>query len=217
MKNPAKTMITLIISLLSMIFAHGQNVIENPELDKKVQEFLDKNSGKWSDMNVPPQDGKTLHAIILQNHYQSALEIGTSTGLSSIWIAWALSKTGGKLITIEIDEKRYRKALNNFKEAGLLKYIDARRADAHDLINKLNGPFDFIFSDADKEWYQNYFIALDPKLKVNGCYISHNVSDNHFGHSSPAYLEFLRKLPNYETSVNNDGAGMAISYKRHAK
>ena len=44
-----------------------------------------------------------------------AIEIGTSTGLSAIWIAWALSKTGGKLITIEIDEGRHKKALANFK------------------------------------------------------------------------------------------------------
>ena len=65
----------------------------------------------------------------------------------------------GKLITIEINEGRHKEALANFKEAGLSEYIDARLADAHELVEKLKGPLDFVFSDADKDWYQNYFIA----------------------------------------------------------
>ncbi len=63
----------------------------------------------WRDMNVPASDGKLLYDIIMENKYKSAVEIGTSTGHSSIWIAWALSKTGGKLITFEIDERGTRK------------------------------------------------------------------------------------------------------------
>lgn len=65
-------------------------------------------------------------------------------GLSGIWIAWALSKTGGKLITIDIDEERHKQALKNFKEAGLSEDIDTRLADAHALVktrgNSSNDP-----------------------------------------------------------------------------
>jgi predicted O-methyltransferase YrrM len=87
----------------------------------------------------------------MRNNYKKALEIGTSTGHSSVWIAWALSKTGGKLITIEIDEGRHRQALAHFEEAGLSEYIDARLADAHELVPKLEGPFDFVFCDGRAE------------------------------------------------------------------
>jgi len=59
-------------------------------------------------------DGQLLHDLIVEHGYTRALEIGTSTGRSAIWMAWALSKTGGKLITIEIDERRYDEALANF-------------------------------------------------------------------------------------------------------
>ncbi len=186
------------------------------EIDRKVRAFLDSNPRRNYNMNVPRADGKLLHDIILENNYKSALEIGTSTGVSGIWIAWALSKTGGKLITVEIDENRYRQALENFEKVGLSDYIDARLADAHDLVPALEGPFDFVFSDADKNWYRNYFIAVDPKLVVNGCYATHNVSDRGYRQNS-AYLDFLRQLPNYETTVNNNGSGMAISYKKSAK
>jgi predicted O-methyltransferase YrrM len=67
-------------------------------------------------MNIPARDGQLLYDLIIKGNYKSALEIGTSTGHSGIWIAWALSKTGGKLITIEIDPDRHREALRNFRE-----------------------------------------------------------------------------------------------------
>ena len=208
--------ILLTVSSFISVFVSAQTRNENPELDKKVKEFLNSRSRRWYDMNVPTVDGQLLHNIILENNYTSALEIGTSTGHSAIWIAWALSKTGGKLITIEIDEERHREALQNFKEAGLSDYIDARLADAHQLVKKLKGPFDFVFSDADKNWYKNYFIDVDPKLKVSGCFTAHNVSDRGYRgrYSGQAvFLEYVKSLKNYDTTVNNSGGGVSISYK----
>jgi caffeoyl-CoA O-methyltransferase len=186
------------------------------DIDKKVEAFFQKHGG-WYDLNVPSSDGKLLYELILENNYHQALEIGTSTGHSGIWMAWALSKTGGKLITIEIDKSRHQEALANFKEAGVDHIIDARLANAHDLVPKLKGPFDFIFSDADKGWYQNYFEAIDPKLKVGGCYATHNVSDRAGNRWNQDYLHFLQGLDNYETTVDNSGGGLAISFKKGEK
>ena len=138
-----------------------------PSLDERVRGFLEGRRGTWTDMNVPSSDGRALYDLIIEHNYTKALEIGTSTGHSGIWIAWALSKTGGRLITIEIDERRYRTALANFDEAGLSEYIDARLADAHDLVLRLEGPFDFVFSDADKGWYTNYLKALRVSARVS--------------------------------------------------
>jgi caffeoyl-CoA O-methyltransferase len=206
---------------LNIITAGAQISNSDSALDAKVRKFLNDHSGRWYDMNVPAVDGQLLYDIIIKNNYKSALEIGTSTGHSGIWIAWALSKTGGKLITIEIDEGRYREALQNFREAGLSDYINARLADAHQLVKELKGPFDFVFSDADKDWYKQYFIDTDPKLKVGGCFTAHNVYDRsrgYGGYSGQAkFLEYVRSLPNYETSVNSNGGGVSISYKKSEK
>ena len=155
----------------------AQGLKSNPALDEKVKKFLSDHSGQWHDLNISSSDGQVLYDIIIKGNYKSALEIGTSTGHSGIWIAWALSKTGGRLITVDIDAERHKQALQNFKEAGLSEYIDARLTDAHELVKQLKGPFDFVFSDADKDWYKNYFIDVDPKLKVGGCYTTHNISD----------------------------------------
>ncbi len=207
--------------LLYTLPASPQKLKENPALDEKVKRFLSENSRQWYDMNIPVTDGQLLHDIILKNGYKSALEIGTSTGHSGIWIAWALSKTGGKLITIDIDEGRHRRALENFKKAGLSEYIDARLADAHKLVKELKGPFDFVFSDADKEWYKNYFIDIDPKLVAGGCFTAHNVSERGRGYGGyggqAEFLQYVRSLKNYETTVNSNGGGVSISYKRSEK
>ena len=190
----------------------AQDLNSSPELDEQVQAFLDENQRNWRDMNVPAVDGQILHDIIVENGYTQALEIGTSTGHSAIWIAWALSKTGGKLITVEIDEDRYNEALQNFEEAGLSEYIDARLADAHELVPDLEGPFDFVFSDADKDWYTNYFKAVDHKLVVGGCFTAHNIGRGRGG--TRDFFEHISGLSNYETTLNSSGNGVSISYKR---
>ena len=59
--------------------------------------------GAWRDLNVPESDGRVLHDLVLKHKYTRALEIGTSTGHSGVWIAWALAQTGGKLVTVEIN------------------------------------------------------------------------------------------------------------------
>jgi predicted O-methyltransferase YrrM len=206
----------LLASLLLSPQAHSQNLKENPELDRKVEAFLNEQSGSWYDMNVPSRDGKLLYDLILKGNYKSALEIGTSTGHSGIYMAWALSKTGGKLITIDIDERRHKTAVENFKKAGLADYIDARLADAHQLVKELEGPFDFVFSDADKGWYKNYFMDVDPKLVVGGCYTTHNIQEGgrRGGGWNQEYLNWVRSLENYESTLNSDGGGVLISYKR---
>ncbi|NNK75942.1 MAG: methyltransferase [Maribacter sp.] len=207
---------TSITFCLLMVFTLASSVFaQDTELDKKVKDFLDSKKGQWYDLNVPSSDGQLLYDIIVQNGYTQALEIGTSTGHSTIWIAWALSKTGGKLITIEIDEARHKEALVNFKKAGLSSYIDARLADAHALVKELDGPFDFVFSDADKGWYINYFKDVAPKLTTGGCFTAHNVrSSSSRSYGTGAYLDYVQKLTNFTTTVDNSGRGLAISYKK---
>ncbi len=207
-------MLPLVMGLLSQ-WAIGQDLNNDEELDQKVKAFLDSNSRRWRDANVPYSDGQLLFDIIVENNYTKALEIGTSTGHSGTWIAWAMSKTGGKLITIEIDEGRYKQALENFKEAGIAEFVDARLADAHELVKELEGPFDFVFSDADKDWYTQYFKDIYPKLEVGGCFTAHNISRYGRGQRGTGeYYNYVRSLPNMETTLDSRGGGVSISYKR---
>jgi len=218
--NPAfyKRILFLLSTMMVMagVCVQAQDTTAQDGLDERVRTFLNSKKHQWRDMNVPASDGRLLYDIILHNGYTQGLEIGTSTGHSAIWMAWAFSKTGGKLTTIEIDKSRYREALANFKEAGLLEYIDARLGDAHKMVKELQGPFDFVFSDADKNWYVQYFKDVSPKLVVGGCFTAHNVRPATQGRGisgTRAYLAYVQGITNYTTTVNNTGGGLAISYK----
>ncbi len=213
--------LALLLCLLQFMFADIADPEERSQqqVDEMVKAFLESSKGRWNDMNVPSSDGKVLHDIIVKNKYKRALEIGTSTGHSTVWIAWALSKTGGRLITIEINKRRYRQALENFERAGLSEYIDARLGDAHTLVKELKGPFDFVFCDADKKWYKNYFIDMYPKLETGGCYTAHNVNDPSTGSYFLAsgireFYDYVKSLPGMETTINSSGGGISISYKK---
>lgn len=205
------------ILLFSLLFLLSHNVAFAQQVsDQQVKKFLDDHRGKWQDLNVPYEDGQVLYDLITKNKYTSALEIGTSTGHSTVWIAWALSKTGGKLITIEINEARHRQAVENLRKAGLDHIVDARLGDAHTLVKELPGPFDFVFSDADKDWYIQYFKDAAPKLKVGGCFTAHNVRNNFGG--TKEFVDYIMALDGYETTIDKTSrSGISISYKRSGR
>lgn len=94
----------------------------------------------------------------------------------------------------------------------MIPYVDeiyARLANAHELVPQLEGPVDFVFCDADKDWYTRYFKALEDNLTPGACFTAHNT--NMYGVRQ--YLEYVRSLPNYKTHIDNRGAGMGITFK----
>jgi predicted O-methyltransferase YrrM len=212
--SPSTVRLAACVPLLAVIAgsAMAQEPGASGDLDARVRAFLEKSRYQWHDMNVPESDGRRLYELVLEHGFTRALEVGTSTGHSGIWIAWALSKTGGKLTTIEIDEGRYRQALAHFEEAGLSGYIDARLADAHELVPKLDGPYDFVFQDADKDWYARYFELLYPKLASTACYVAHNVSGRGRRRGNPGFVAALDARPDLETVfVSGRSGGMSVS------
>ncbi|SFI04755.1 Predicted O-methyltransferase YrrM [Halpernia frigidisoli] len=182
-----------------------------------VEEFLLQHKNKWTFFNVPFEDGQALENLVLENNSQTILEIGTSTGHSTIWLAKAVEKTGGKIITIEIDKNRHQQALKNFKEADVSHLIEAKLGDALQIIPTLNETFDFVFSDATltvqpKESYLLFFKATEPKLKIGGLYTMHNVTDG-YGDDG-RFFKYLEKLGNYQTSIiRASHNGISVSKK----
>jgi len=195
------------------LWAGAQYPEAKSDLDKKVLTFLQEQADQWKDMNVPVSDGRILYDLVLEGKYRKALEIGTSTGHSAIWIAWALSKNGGKLVTIEIDKQRYLQALRNFRKAGLSDYIDARLGDAHELVPALETGWDFVFCDADKWWYKNYFTALENKMAKGGCYVAHNTDLQ--SADMAEFNKYIQTDPRFTTAYKHESrSGISVSYKK---
>lgn len=101
------------------------------------------------------------------------LEIGTFTGYSAICLAQGL-KAGGKLITIDCNPEMEDFTRPYFEEAGLTDKIRMIIGDATEIIESLQGPFDLVFIDADKENYLNYFKMVFPKVSPGGYIMADN-------------------------------------------
>lgn len=174
------------------------------EMDSKGYRFL----------SVPWKDGEFLHLIVKAVKAKSVLEVGTSQGFSSIWIGLGLEETGGNLTTIEINEEYYLVGRRNIEKAGLSHKITCINGDAHKVVTKLEGPFDFVFLDADKEGQMDYFEKLYPKkLLPGGMIIVHNAITQKSAMRD--YLNMISKHPDFDTvflSVTMSD-GFALSYR----
>jgi caffeoyl-CoA O-methyltransferase len=181
------------------------------QLKRLLDEMDAKGAQSWS---VPRKDGELLHFLVKATRAKNVLELGTSHGFSAIWMGLALEETGGRLSTIEIDKERYDLARRHVSEAGLSQRVTLIKGDAHMKVAKLEGPFDFVFLDADKEGQLDYFNKLYPKKLVPGGILAvHNAIRQ--ANSMRDYLEMIHKHPDFDTvtlSVTMDD-GFCLSYR----
>jgi len=163
--------------------------------------------------NITAEVGEFLHELILENNYQTVLEIGTSNGYSAIWLASALEKTAGQLYTIESNaKKRYPLALENFQKSGL-KNITAILGHAPEAIPAIPQSFDLAFFDATKHEHLQYFHAIGPRIKTNGIIITDNI-DSH-REELAQYLSYVKKLPDWHSQELVLGTGLLISKRKY--
>jgi predicted O-methyltransferase YrrM len=132
-------------------------VPDDPALQAALRE---SSAAGLPEIHVSRNQGKMLQILAQSHGARSILEIGTLAGYSTIWLARALP-AGGRLITLEYEAKHAEVAARNIARAGLAGVVDVRVGRAQDTLPQLaaegRGPFDFIFIDADKVSYPEYF------------------------------------------------------------
>ncbi len=178
------------------------------------------------EINVKPEEGRFLQFLVAASGARLALEIGTLGGYSGVWIARGLPP-GGRLITLELSEKHAAVAADHFQMAGLADKVDLRIGDAHDLLKELTseGPFDFVFIDAEKEGYGAYLDWAEVNLRPRGIVAGHNafrhgaIADSADGDSRViATRKFNARLANDDRFVSavfpaGDGTAVAVLRK----
>ena len=187
---------------------------DQAQLKGLLDQMEEKGHRFWS---VPRKDGEFLRFMVEATRARNVLEVGTSHGFSAIWIGLGLEETGGRLTTIEIDPDRYDLARKNVAEAGLSGRVTLIRGDAHVEVGKLEGPFDLVFLDADKEGQVDYFRKLYPKRIVPGGVLAvHNAIRQ--ADAMRDYLDLIRKHSDFDTvivSATMDD-GFCLSYRHRA-
>lgn len=163
-------------------------------------------------LSVPEADGRLLRVLAESIGARHAVELGTSTGYSGLWLLLALARTGGRLTTFEYDRDRQEVARANFERAGVLGRATLVLGDAHREISRLKAPIDLVFIDADKEGYLDYLRKLGPLVRAGGLIVAHNMA------SPPPdarYVEAVTTDPALETVfLNMDEAGIGVTLKK---
>jgi len=126
------------------------------------------------EMMVGTLEGRFLAALVALARPQLVLELGTFTGYSALSMAGSLPP-GGRIITCDISEEHVAMARRNFAASPHADRIEVRVGPALDSITSLDGPFDFVFIDADKVGYLSYYEAVLPKLAPEGVIVVDNV------------------------------------------
>ena len=181
----------------------------NSELEKKVMAVLEE-AQKTGAMfqNVPVTDGRMLRLLTEATGAKNVVELGTSTGLSGLWLCLALQKTGGRLTTFEYDAGRAATALRHFKEAGVDQIVTIVEGDAHQTVSRLKEPIDVLFIDADKEGYVDYLNKLLPLVRPGGLILAHNVG------MADDYQKLVAANRALETLFYMEGEGLGITLKK---
>lgn len=182
------------------------------EAEKKILSVLDemRQAGKTY-LSVPVSDGRVLRLLTEAVGAKTVAEIGTSTGYSGLWFCLALQKTGGKLITFEIDHGRAETARKHFELAGVEPMVTVVEGNAHEKVTALKGPIDVVFIDADKEGYVDYLNKLLPLVRPGGLILAHNVS---MAAVAEGYVKEVTANPDLETIFYMDGGGLGVTLKK---
>jgi predicted O-methyltransferase YrrM len=191
----------------------GDLPVARDEGEKKILSVIEAmNRTGATYLSVPIADGRVLRIMAEAVGAKTVVEVGTSTGFSGLWLCLALKKTGGKLITFEIDAGRAATARKYFQQAACDSVITVVEGDAHQKIVTLGKqPLDLVFIDADKEGYVDYLHKLLPLVRSGGLLLAHNVT---MPTVAEGYLKAVKANSGLETFIYSEGAGMSVTLKK---
>jgi caffeoyl-CoA O-methyltransferase len=186
---------------------------------KDIDQFLDdlyRYGQKHSMWNVRPGDGRFLQVMAGTVGAKRVLELGTANGYSGIWICRALRETGGKLLTIEIDERKAQEARENFAKVGMSELAEVRVGDVSQVLpqlEKAKETFDLIFMDTEKGEYLAQFRQAFPLLRPGGVFLAHNVVL--MRDSMKDFLGEIERHPQLVTAIaQTSDDGFSVSYRK---
>ena len=195
----------------------GAPEFDSPPLAKNGEEkralavLDDMTEGRWY-LNVTTREGRVLRQLTEAMGAKRIVEIGTSSGYSTIWLALAARANGGKVFTHEIDPEKIKIASANFKKAGLDDVITIIEGDAHETIKQHKEPIDVLFLDAEKKGYLDYLNQLLPRIRPGGLILGH---DMHRPMPDPRYIKAVTENPDLDTSfLMMESFGISMTLKK---
>lgn len=159
--------------------------------------------------NIEPESAQCLAVLIRAQQAKRILEIGTSTGYSTLWLANAAQSTLGKVTTIEIDAERIAQAQKYAQQMHLRHLVEFRTEDALAFLQQAKESYDFILLDAERAAYVEYWPYLRKILTAQGGMLA---VDNVLSHASEveAFISLVKDDPRYICVTLPIGAGLLL-------
>ena len=195
-------------------------------MDTKLQTLLSKleSEGQRHDqrepeharrmLNLERATAEVLALWIRSSHRRHVLEIGTSNGYSTLWLAWAVQPASGRITSIDRSAAKHTLAGANLREAGLRDSVELVQGEGAEVIGRLAGPFDAVFFDADRYSAPAQLELLMPKLAPDVLLFSDNAISP--PQELAGYLAAVKALPDFESAVIPVGKGLSVAYRAGA-
>jgi predicted O-methyltransferase YrrM len=166
---------------------------------------------RYKMLNLEPETARFLSFLVRSSQRTRVLEIGTSNGYSTCWLAWSVQQTGGHITSIDREAHKHTLADANLRHLGLRELVDLRSGDATELVAALPGPFDCVFFDADRYSAPAQLDLLLSKLSSSALLLA----DNAISHPTEiaGYLAAISALEGFEHMIIPVGKGLSIAYR----
>jgi predicted O-methyltransferase YrrM len=205
--------------MLNQIWTETEPMPQSPlqTLLSELAYFGKQNDQSISDrsrkmLNITPDTGEFLSVLVKAMAARRILEIGTSNGYSTLWLADAARTMGGHVKTVEQSDYKISLARENFRRANLEPYIELIQDDAgHVLANSTNESFDFIFLDSDRTEYMGWWPHLKRMLRSGGLLVADNAT-SHAEQMLPL-MAMIRQDESFTTSLIPIGNGEFLAVK----
>jgi predicted O-methyltransferase YrrM len=166
-------------------------------------------------LSVGRDVGMLLYLLSTGAQSRRILELGTSYGYSTVWLAAAARATGGKVTSLELKEFKIEQARQALTRAGLSTRVEFHAGDCLDTLQTLTGPFDFVLLDVWKNLYLPCFELVHPKLAPGGVIIADNMLlPAVVRPQAEAYRARVRKAGDMDSVLLDIGNGIEVSRKR---
>ncbi len=161
-------------------------------------------------LNLEPDTAEIVSIFARSSGAKRVLEIGTSNGYSTIWLAASVGPEGGHVISIERSQEKQRMARDNLLKTGLLEYVDLRLGDATQVLETLPGPFDFVFFDADRTSAPGQLALILSRLAPRALILA----DNALSHPDQIadYLAMIKGLKRFQHALIPVGKGLSVAF-----
>jgi predicted O-methyltransferase YrrM len=161
-------------------------------------------------LNLERETAELVRALVVGRLPKRILEIGTSNGYSTIWLAASVAP-GGRVTSIDRNPHKLHMAEKNLERAGLLGRTELLLGNASEVVAGINGPIDVVFFDADRLTAPEQLALLFSKLSVNALLLADNVLSH--PEEIAGYLAAIQELADFEHTIVSVGKGLSVCYR----